>query len=99
MGATGTRKHGPEVGEAYRCSDGIVRWVTHRSRRGYFHLLWLEEGRGVWFDGGKMKGGDATFATFDGAEPFPAPGPGETYVKVGVYGTPRECRVEDTIGC
>lgn len=84
-----------EVGRAYRCADGIVRWVTHRSRRGYFHLLWLEEERGVWFDGGKMKRGDATFAAFEGAAHYPAPGPGETYTKIGVYGHPRELRVEE----
>ena len=85
-----------ELGRAYRCADGIVRWVVHRSRRGYFHLLWLvaKLERGVWYSGGKMKSGDATFAAFSNAEPYPAPQPGETYVQMGVYGTPRECRVE-----
>lgn len=84
-----------EVGRAYRCADGIVRWVTHRSTRGYYHLLWLEEERNVWFEGGKMKDGDATFAAFEEAEIHSAPRPGEAYTKMGVYGRPRECRVPD----
>ena len=88
------RLEGPVVGKAYRCTDGIVRWVTYQSRRGYFHLLWLEEERGVWYSGGKMKSGDATLAAFEDAGPYPAPQPGESYVLMGVYGTPRECRVE-----
>lgn len=81
-----------EVGRAYRCSDGIVRWVVHRSTRGYYHLLWLEEERGVWFEGGKIKDRDATFAAFENAKPYPAPAAGETFTKMGVYGHPRECR-------
>ena len=82
-----------ELGRAYRCSDGIVRWVVHRSKRGYYHLLWLEEERGVWFEAGKMREGDATFSAFAQAESFPSPEPGGTFTKMGAYGHPRECRV------
>lgn len=91
MAATDSKK--VEVGRAYRCSDGVVRWVAHLSKRGYYHLLWLEEERNVWFEGGKMKQGDATFAAFEGAESYPAPQPGETYTQMGVYGRPRVWRL------
>ena len=39
------------VGRASRCSDGLIRWITHKSRRGYYHLLWLNESDGVWHSG------------------------------------------------
>lgn len=44
----------PEVGKAYRGRDGLIRWVTHRSMRNYYHLLWYHEETDAWHNGGRM---------------------------------------------
>jgi hypothetical protein len=75
----------PIVGNAYRCPDGIVRWVTHLSVRGYYHLLWLDEERNQWHQGGKVKARD-----WQGGEPYPAPQPGDTYTLLNAFGYPDE---------
>lgn len=75
----------PEAGQAYRCPDGLVRWVQHESSRGIYSVLWLDEERKVWYWGGKYRKHE-----WPGGEPYPAPQPGDTYTLMGVYGQPRE---------
>lgn len=80
-----SKRHDPNVGRAFRSArDGTVRWITHRSDRGYYHMLWLNEKTGVWNLGGREKAAD--FARFYGGEEVPAPQPGETYKMAGVFG-------------
>ncbi len=76
----------PEVDKAYRGRDGLIRWVTHRSTRGYLHLLWYHEETDAWHNGGRVKedrwddGGLS-----DGGE-VPAPQAGSTCKFCGAMG-------------
>ena len=40
------------IGRAFRFEeDGIIRYVTGLSTRGYLHMLWLNEATTTWFTG------------------------------------------------
>jgi hypothetical protein len=80
---------GPEVGKAYRGTDGTVRWVVNKSTRGNYRCLCLDEREGVWVSGGVYRAD-----RFPLGEPYPAPRPGETYHRAGVFGDVREFTVE-----
>lgn len=84
----------PVVGQAYRGADGIVRWVTGKSRRGLYRCLWLNEGEGIWHSGSAYKA-DA----FPLGDPFLPPEPGESYLRAGPLGSVRVFRVpaEDVV--
>lgn len=76
----------PRVGRAYRCTDGLIRWITGISTRKNYQVLWLREEDGVW-----MQGGTWPFAQWQDSEEVPAPQPGETYKRAGVFSGYREC--------
>lgn len=76
------------VGRAFRCSDGLIRWITHLSTRNYYSLLWLNESEGVWFSGGIIKANK-----WQGGEEVVAPKPGEVYKRVGATGVTTEYTV------
>jgi hypothetical protein len=40
------------IGNAYLCSDGLIRWITGRSIRDYYSILWREQDSDVWHHGG-----------------------------------------------
>lgn len=69
------------VGRAFRCPDGLVRWVTAVSRRGSYELRWLDESTQTWHYGGKMKA-----TAWPGGEEVPAPRPGDTYRRASATG-------------
>ena len=69
------------VGRAFRCSDGLVRWITHLSVRGYYSLLWRRETEDVWYSGGIVK-----YYRWEGGKEVPAPKPGETIRIAGATG-------------
>ena len=69
------------VGRAFRCSDGLIRWITYKSRRGYYHLLWLNEQDGVWHSGYMVRSDK-----WQGGQEVAAPQPGETYRLAGATG-------------
>jgi|GEM_PF-4582905 len=71
------------VGKAFSCPDGLVRWVTRQSKRGYLHVLWREADGDTWYDGGiyksdKLVTGDEVAA------------PTESYKLAGASGLIRE---------
>ena len=40
------------IGRAFRFNeDGIIRYVTGMSTRGYLHMLWMDEATATWFTG------------------------------------------------
>lgn len=82
---TPSKKADPLVGRAFRCDDGIVRWIIARSSRANYRLLWLDEKTGVWFQGGAWP-----VVQWVGGEEVPTPRPGETYKLAGVFGGYRE---------
>lgn len=41
-------------GRAWRCRDGVVRWLSNLSTRGVLSIFWLDEERGVWHSGGTL---------------------------------------------
>lgn len=73
------------VGRAFRCADGLIRWVTDQSQRGYLRFLWLDEQENVWREGSK-----ATLDRWTGAwapvEEVRAPQHGETYERALTFG-------------
>lgn len=73
------------VGHAFRCADGLIRWVTDQSQRGYLRFLWLDEQENVWREGSK-----ATLDRWTGAwapvEEVRAPQHGETYERALTFG-------------
>jgi len=69
------------VGKAFRCPDGIIRWITHVSSRKYFSCLWFDEEGQNWHNGGIIKTSD-----WQGGEEVAAPQKGETYFLVGATG-------------
>jgi hypothetical protein len=71
----------PEVGKAYRGADGVLRWVYHRSTRGFFHIRWKDEESGRWNSGGIV-----SRANWCGGEVSPAPLPGSAVTLVGATG-------------
>lgn len=70
------------VGRAFRCADGLVRWITHHSARRYYTLLWLDEPSNTWHSGGIVKA-----AKWEGGEEVAPPRPGERYRLAGAMGT------------
>lgn len=77
------------VGHAFRGADKLVRWVVHLSERRIYTMLWHDEERNVWHYGGKVKASEWTDSHYAGDE-VPAPQPGDTYRKIGVFGEPRD---------
>lgn len=75
----------PEVGKAYRGTDGTVRWCIKQSVRGYYECLWWDEAANVWYYGGKYKG-----EGFPAGAEVRAPQPGERYIRMGMFGMPDE---------
>lgn len=76
------------VGRAFRCSDGLIRWITHLSTRNYYSLLWRYESDDVWESGGIIKADQ-----WDGGAEVAAPKPGEAYKRVGATGVITEYTV------
>jgi hypothetical protein len=76
------------VGRAYKGKDGIVRWITDRSRRGKYRLMWRNDA-GQWSFGGTLNADQWPGSWADGEE-VPAPQPGETITVVGAMGTKSE---------
>lgn len=79
------------VGRAFRCPDGLVRWITGLSTRDYFSLRWLDERDHTWFSGGITK-----IDNWEGGEEVRAPQPGESYKMCGARGMVDERTVEAT---
>lgn len=77
----------PTIGKAYRGRDGIVRWVIGRSRRGYYHLRWLNEEEGIWFNGGSIKADHWEQHGLGDLGEAAAPQSGDHYRMAGVMGT------------
>lgn len=77
------------VGRAFRCRDGVVRWVVGQtpSTRN-LHLRWFAEDSEVWHHGGSVhpKSWLADERGGPDAE-VPTPRPGETYVYIGLTAT------------
>lgn len=70
------------VGRAFRCDDGLVRWIIYLStRRGYFSVLWRDDESEVWHSGGIIRADK-----WRGGQEVRAPQPGETYRLVGATG-------------
>lgn len=46
--------HPIEVGKAYLCPDGLIRWVTSQTENGRYQLLWRFENRDHWNLGGEI---------------------------------------------
>lgn len=69
------------VGRAFRCSDGLIRWITHLSTRGYFSLLWRQDDGDIWYSGGIVK-----VDKWQGGEEVRSPRPGESYKLAGATG-------------
>lgn len=76
------------VGRAFRCPDGLIRWITTLTTRGYYHLLWLNESDGVWHHGYMVRA-----SKWEGGEEVRAPQPGESYRLAGVTGVITEYTV------
>lgn len=74
------------VGKAFRCTDGLVRWVTHLSVRNYYSMLWLDERTNVWHDGGIIKAD-----RWQGGEEVPVP---TTWLQAGATGIVSERKSE-----
>lgn len=77
---TESNVHALLVGRAFRCKDGLVRWITHLSTRNNFTLLWLNEEDKVWHMGGTLPA-----AKWQGGEEYPVPAMGEQYDMHGIY--------------
>lgn len=84
-----------EVGKAYLGRDGVVRWIGHKSKRGYFHCMWLAEEENVWYSGHPFKAGSREEGCVTEGGEVPAPQGGDTYRLVGPLGHIRECRVPE----
>lgn len=78
-------EHAARVGKAYRCSDGIVRWVIHMSTRGIYHLLWFEDIKQVWYSGGSVRA-DRWDEEMVNAVEVESPPKGSTYLRAGATG-------------
>lgn len=78
---------GPEmVGRAWRCLDGVVRWVIDRTAStGNLHILWLGEDTGVWYPGGcyTAKEMRAAIGLLGPDTEYKPPQPGEEYTYCG----------------
>jgi hypothetical protein len=72
------------IGKAYRCKDGVIRWVIGLSQRGFYQMLWLDEERQIWFSAGIIKAKNWSYLEVAGE--FPAPQPGDTYKQAGPTG-------------
>ena len=77
------------VGRAFRCGDGLIRWITYLSTLDNFGLLWLDERTNTWFSGGTVKA-----SKWEGGEEVRAPQPGETYKQADPMGRVGERTVQ-----
>lgn len=77
------------VGRAFRCRDGVVRWVVGQtSSTRNLHLRWLAEGSNVWHHGGSVHPKSWLADERGGPETEVAtPVPGETYVYISLAAT------------
>lgn len=72
------------VGHAFRCPDGLVRWIISLSDRGNFTLLWLDEETSIW-----NMGGTSAASRWVGGEEYTVPALGDSYQMYGVLGSLR----------
>lgn len=87
-----TKAVDPLVGKAFRSRiDGRVRWITHRSARHNYTLLWLDEQSDIWWQGGHVLA--AMFDQFYGGDEISAPQRGDAYKYAGVFGGFREVTI------
>ncbi len=77
------------VGKAFRCPDGLIRWITRLSARGYYHVLWLSEQTNVWHSGGIISARE-----WKATEEAPAPQAGDTYQFCEVTGVVSERTID-----
>jgi hypothetical protein len=82
------------IGKAFLGPDGLVRWVTGLSVRGYLHELWLDGRTGVWHTGGGCK--LEAWEKYHAGPEVPRPLPGETYKRAGATGMVSEYVAEFT---
>lgn len=87
------------VGRAFRCKDGIVRWVfAQTASTGNLHIRWLSEEDGVWHMGGMRDPKKWPTAEHDApGDEFPAPQPGDRFKLCGALGTVSEYMLEAPI--
>jgi hypothetical protein len=78
------------VGRAFRCPDGLVRWITGLSTLDNFSLRWLDEREGTWFSGGTLR-----IDKWEGGEEVRAPQLGETFRMCGARGMVEERTVTE----
>jgi hypothetical protein len=78
------------VGKAFRCKDGVVRWVVHRSKRGRLHLRWLDEENQIWHFGSTIS--EEQFKVQIQHETL-APQPGDVFYLCGILGVVSKERV------
>lgn len=85
----------PEVGKAYLCADGIVRWLYGLTARGGFYTRTFNGARGAWFNGATYERGRGRCRVEDlrVCLEVPAPREGEQFTLFGPLGTPRICTV------
>jgi hypothetical protein len=81
------------VGRAFRCPDGLVRWITYLSTLGNYGVRWLDERDNTWCSGGTVSIRKWR-EWYGGAEEVRAPQPGEKYQMVGATGMVDERVVE-----
>lgn len=43
------------VGRAFKCPDGLIRWITNLTTRSYYAVLWRREDEDVWYSGGIIR--------------------------------------------
>lgn len=71
------------VGRAFHCTDGIIRWVTNLSTRGFYSVLWRSRENDVWHSGGIIRPADFYDLV---VKEVPAPQPGDEYRMAGATG-------------
>jgi len=78
------------IGRAFKGPDGVVRWVTGISTRGYLQILWWSEESAAWHTGAICK-----LDRWPGGEEVDmVPKPGEMYRRMGALGAPYERTME-----
>lgn len=80
----------PEVGKAYLGRDGLIRWVTYQSTRGYVHLMWYHAETDAWHYGGRVKANQWENGGLSEGGEVPAPVAGDTCRFCGSLGFIRE---------
>ena len=78
-----------EVGKAYRGSDGVVRWITGKTRWGYYNLH-QDESTGIWYAGGYIQHKHWDPIAHAAGGEILAPQPGDCYLRCGPMGTVSE---------